>query len=159
MAIVRWDPGRDLDLLQSDVNRLFDAFFGARGTSRNGGPARWVPPMDLTEEENEYVLRADLPGLNEDDIEIEVKDDVLTISGERRYDHENRHEGFYRVERSFGSFSRTLDLPSGIGAEALRADFDRGVLEVHIPKPEQSTPTRVPIGAGAGSEVEAQEDS
>jgi HSP20 family protein len=159
MAIVRWDPGRDLDLLQSDVNRLFDAFFGARGTSRNGGPARWVPPMDLTEEENEYVLRADLPGLNEDDIEIEVKDDVLTISGERRYDHENRHEGFYRVERSFGSFSRTLDLPSGIGAEALRADFDRGVLEVHIPKPAQSTPTRVPIGAGAESEVEAQEDS
>jgi HSP20 family protein len=156
MAIVRWDPGRDLDLLQSDVNRLFDAFFGARGTNRgNGGAAqRWVPAMDLTEEENEYVLRADLPGLSEDDVEIEVKDDVLTISGERRYEHENRHEGFYRVERSFGRFSRSLDLPSGIDAEALSADFDRGVLEVHIPKPEQGTPTRVPIGAGSAAQAE-----
>lgn len=156
MAIVRWDPGRDLDLLQSDVNRLFDAFFGTRGTNRgNAGLAqRWVPPMDLTEEENEYVLRADLPGLSEDDIEIEVKDDVLTISGERRYEHENRHEGFYRVERSFGRFSRSLDLPSGINAEALSADFDRGVLEVHIPKPEQGTPTRVPIGAGSAAKAE-----
>jgi HSP20 family protein len=95
------DPGRDLDLLQSDVNRLFDAFFGARGTnSGNGGSAqRWVPAMDLTEEENQYVLRADLPGPSEDDVEIEVKDDVLTISGERRYEHEDRREGFYRVER------------------------------------------------------------
>jgi HSP20 family protein len=156
MAIVRWDPGRDLDLLQSDVNRLFDAFFGARGANRgNGGSAqRWVPPMDLTEEENEYVLRADLPGLSEDDIEIEVKDDVLTISGERRYEHENRHEGFYRVERSFGRFSRSLDLPSGIDAEALSAEFDRGVLEVHIPKPEQGTPRRVPIGNGSSANAE-----
>jgi len=156
MAIVRWDPGRDLDLLQSDVNRLFDAFFGTRGANRSSGGSaqRWVPPMDLTEEENEYVLRADLPGLSEDDIEIEVKDDVLTISGERRYEHENRHEGFYRVERSFGRFSRSLDLPSGIDAEALRADFDRGVLEVHIPKPEQGTPTRVPIGASSSADAE-----
>jgi HSP20 family protein len=156
MAIVRWDPGRDLDLLQSDVNRLFDAFFGARGTNRSnsGSAQRWIPAMDLTEEENEYVLRADLPGLSEDDVEIEVKDDVLTISGERRYEHENRREGFYRVERSFGHFSRSLDLPSGIDAEALSADFDRGVLEVHIPKPEQGTPTRVPIGAGSASKPE-----
>jgi HSP20 family protein len=155
MAIVRWDPGRDLDLLQSDVNRLFDAFFGARGNRGNGGSAqRWVPAMDLTEEENQYVLRADLPGLSEDDIEIEVKDDVLTISGERPYEHENRHEGFYRVERSFGRFSRSLDLPSGINAEALSADFDRGVLEVHIPKPEQGAPTRVPIGTGSSANAE-----
>jgi HSP20 family protein len=150
MAIVRWDPGRDLDLLQGDVNRLFDAFFGARGTSRNGSAGqRWVPPMDLTEEMDEYVLRADLPGLGEEDIEIEVKDDVLTISGQRRYEHENRHEGFYRVERSFGHFSRSLDLPSGVDPEALRADFDRGVLEIRIPKPEQGSATKVPIGAGA----------
>jgi HSP20 family protein len=154
MAIVRWDPGRDLDLLQSDVNRLFDAFFGGTNRSNGGAAQRWVPPMDLTEEENEYVLRADLPGLSEDDVEIEVKDDVLTISGERRYEHENRHEGFYRVERSFGRFSRSLDLPSGIDAEALRADFDRGVLEVHIPKPEQGSPTRVPIGTGSAAQAE-----
>ncbi len=155
MAIVRWDPGRDVDLLQSDVNRLFDSFFGTRGSVRNnGGGGRWVPPMDLTEEEDRYVLRADLPGLSEEDIEIEVKDDVLTISGERRYEHENRREGFYRVERSFGRFSRSLDLPAGIEAEALRAEFKRGVLEVQIPKPEQSTPTRVPIGTDGETEAE-----
>jgi HSP20 family protein len=157
MAIVRWDPGRDLDLLQSDVNRLFDAFFGGRGTNRGnaGSLQRWVPAMDLTEETDEYVLRADLPGLSEEDIEIEVKDDVLTISGERRYEHENRHEGFYRVERSFGRFSRSLDLPTGVDPEGVRADCDRGVLEIHIPKPEQGPPTRVPIGAGAAPSDDA----
>jgi HSP20 family protein len=129
------------------MNRLFDTFFQGRGLSRSGAAAqRWVPPMDLTETEGEFVLRADLPGLSEDDVEIEVKDDVLTVSGERKSEHEDRREGFYRVERSFGRFSRSLDLPSGIDASAVTAEFDRGVLEVHIPKPEEHQPTKIRIG-------------
>lgn len=152
MALVRWDPAREVDVLQSDMNRLFDAFFQGRGSNRTNGVARWVPPMDLTEGEGEYVLRADLPGLSKEDIDIQVKDDVLTISGERKSEHHENGEGFYRVERSFGRFSRSLDLPAGIEAGSVSADFANGVLEVRIPKPEEQQPTRVQIGNDNRSE-------
>jgi HSP20 family protein len=86
--------------------------------------------------------------MDEDDLEIEVKDGALTISGERKAEHEEKTEGFYRVERAFGSFSRSLSLPDGIDAEKVSANFDRGVLEVKIPKPERTKPHRVQIGSG-----------
>jgi HSP20 family protein len=148
MALVRWDPTRELDAFQSDMNRLFDGFFGRRDTASNGYGRRWIPAMDLVETNDEFVLRADLPGLDRDDIEIEVKDNVLIISGERKAEHEEKGEGFYRVERASGQFSRSLDLPRGIEASAVNAKFDRGVLEVRIPKPEERKPTRVEIGGG-----------
>ena len=155
MALVRWDPGRELDSLQSDMNRLFDGFFQGRGG--NGSSRRWIPAMDLAETEDELVLRADLPGLGEDDVAVEIKDNVLTVSGERKAEHEEKSEGYYRVERSFGSFSRSLTLPRGIDADAVSAGFERGVLEVRIPKPAERKPTRVQIGEsgpveGTGSE-------
>jgi HSP20 family protein len=157
MALVRWDPARELDTLQSDMNRLFDAFFQGRGASAGNGARRWIPAMDLVETDDQFVLRADLPGLGEDDVDIEVKDNVLTISGERRSEHEQRGEGYHRVERSFGRFSRSLDLPKGTDPAAVSAEFDRGVLEVRIPKPEERQPTRIEIGAkGNGKVIEAE---
>ena len=148
MALVRWDPARELDVLQGDMNRLFDTFFQGRGGAGNGNGSgrRWIPAMDLAETDGEFVLRVDLPGLDEKDLDIEVKDSVLRISGERQAEHEDRREGYHRIERSFGRFSRSLDLPDGIEPAALRAEFDRGVLEVRIPKPEERQPTKVPIG-------------
>ena len=147
MAIVRWDPVRELDSLQSDMNRLFDGFF--QGRAGNGGGRRWIPAMDLVETDEHLVLRGDLPGLSEEDVEIEIKDNVLTVSGERKAEHEERSEGFYRVERAFGSFSRSLTLPRGVESDKVSAKFDRGVLEVRIPKPEERKPTRVQIGTGS----------
>ena len=94
--------------------------------------------MDLVETDNEFVLRADLPGLSEDDVNIEVEDNVLTISGERKAEHEERKEGYYRIERSCGSFRRSLTLPEGVDPEAVKANFDHGVLEIHVPKPERA---------------------
>ena len=146
MAIVRWDPSREVDSLQSEMNRLFDTFFGGRPAT--GGMRRWVPPMDLVETDDHLVLKADLPGLDSDDVDIEVKDGVLTVSGERKTEHEERADGFYRVERSFGSFSRSMSLPQQVDAEQISASFDKGVLEVRIPKPEERKPHRVEIGAG-----------
>jgi HSP20 family protein len=141
------------------MNRLFDAFFQGRAEGRSGsGARRWVPAMDLTETDQHLILRADLPGLDKEDLNIEVRDGVLTISGERKAEHSEESEGFYRVERAFGRFSRSLDLPQGIDPDSVRADFDRGVLEVRIPKPEERQPTRIPIGAGAhnGSRASGQ---
>jgi HSP20 family protein len=159
MAIVRWDPAREVDSLQSEVNRVFDAFFG-NGGARTGA-RRWLPAMDLVESGDHLVLRADLPGLGKEDVEIEVKDGVLSVSGERKAEHEEKSEGSYRVERSFGTFSRSLTLPKGVDASKVEADFDKGVLEVRIPKPEEAKPHRVEIGTGAslnGSATETTEN-
>jgi HSP20 family protein len=149
MAIVRWDPGRDLDTLQGDVNRLFDSFFGRREGGQASAVRRWVPPMDLAETEDQLVLRADLPGLEQGDIEIEVKDNVLTISGERKAEHEKKGEGYHRIERSFGRFSRSLGLPRGIDPKSVTASFENGVLEVRMPKPEERKATRIEIATEA----------
>jgi HSP20 family protein len=147
MALVRWDPIRELDSLQGDMNRLFDRFF--EGGGNNGASRRWIPAMDLVETEDALVLRADLPGMSEDDVDIEIKDNVLTVSGERKADHEEKGEGFHRVERAFGSFSRSLTLPRGIDPDRVEANFEDGVLEVRVPKPADAQPTRVQIGKGA----------
>jgi HSP20 family protein len=155
-TLVRWDPAVELDSLQSEMNRLFDGFFG-HGRAANGGtPPRWIPAMDLAEEGDDLVLTADLPGLSEDDVSIEVKDGVLTVSGERRTDRDHEGRGYRRVERSFGRFSRSLSLPDGIEADEIAANFDRGVLEIRIPKPEQRQPQRIPIGTGSSRTIEAE---
>src|SRR5919205_1392429 len=133
-----------------EIDRVFDAFFGQTEQGR-----RWVPPVDLVEAEDHFVLKADLPGLSESDVNIEVQDGTLTLSGERKAEHEQRQKGWYRVERSFGRFSRSLTLPEGVHAEAISANFDKGVLEIRIPKPEQRKPRKIEIGTGnAGATLE-----
>jgi HSP20 family protein len=104
--------------------------------------------MDLVETDDHFVLKADLPGLKEEDVNIEVEENVLTVSGERKAEHEDKREGYVRVERSYGSFRRSLTLPEGVDAEAVTANFDNGVLEVRIPKPEERKPRRVAIQVG-----------
>jgi HSP20 family protein len=112
--------------------------------------------MDLAETDDQLVLRAYLPGMERDDIDIEVKDNVLTISGERKAEHEKKGEGFHRIERSFGRFSRPLGLPRGIDAKSMTASFENGVLEVRMPKPEERKATRIEIATEA-VEVESGE--
>ena len=104
--------------------------------------------MDLVETEDHFVLRADLPGMSEEDIRVEVESGTLTVAGERKAEHELSKEGYHRVERAFGAFSRSLTLPRDIDPEAVTAAFDRGVLEIRIPKPAERKPRRIAIGAG-----------
>jgi HSP20 family protein len=150
MALVRWEPAREISSLQSEMNRLFNTFFDAptTGGGNGGSVRRWVPSMDLVETDEHFVLRADLPGLSEQDVAIELEDNVLTVSGERKAEHEEKKEGFYRMERSFGQFRRSLTLPEGVDPEAIAATFDKGVLEVRIPKPEERKPRKVAIQVG-----------
>ena len=152
MALVRWDPVREIDSLQGEMNRLFSAFFDSptRSAGGNGSSAtrRWLPAMDLVETGEHFVLRADLPGITENDVNIEVENNVLTVSGERKAEHEDKQQGYYRLERSTGAFSRSLTLPEGIDPDAVTAAFDNGVLEVRIPKPAEAKPRRVQIGVG-----------
>src|SRR3954453_16940758 len=149
MALVRWEPVRELNTLQSEMNRLFNTFFESPTPSNGGGLRRWVPAMDLVETDEHFILKADLPGLDAGDVNIEVEDNVLTVSGERKVEHETSKEGFYRLERSSGEFRRSLTLPEGVNADAIAASFDKGVLEIRIPKPEQRKPRKVEIAVGA----------
>lgn len=152
MAIVRWEPARELSSLQSEVNRLFNGFFdGERDVQR-----RWTPAMDLMEAEDHLLLNADLPGVSEDDVQIEVRDHVLTVSGERKAEREEKGEGYYRVERAFGSFARSLTLPDGVNPDQIEASFDKGVLQVRIPKPEERKPRRISIGRGNHDAVDGK---
>ncbi len=134
------------DPFSTEVSRLFDTLMGGDAAA-NG--QTWKPAMDLVEAEDHFLLKADLPGLSEGDVEIEVRDNTLRISGERKTEHETHERGWYRMERSFGHFSRSLTLPEGVSADAIAATFDKGVLEVRIPKPEERQPRRIQIqGAG-----------
>ena len=153
MTIVRWEPLRELGTLQSEMNRLFNTVFD--GPAPSGATMRrWMPPMDLVESGEDFVLRADLPGMSEEDVKIELEDSTLTISGERKAEHEAQGEGFYRVERATGAFSRSLTLPKGVDPEAVSARFDRGVLEVRIPKPAERKPRRISIGGTEPAAIE-----
>jgi HSP20 family protein len=160
MAIVRWEPLREFSTLQNEMNRLFNTVFDTPAPAGNGGSLRrWMPPMDLVESGDHFVLKADLPGLSEEDVNIEVEDRVLTISGERKAEHEVNKDGYHRIERAFGSFSRSLTLPEGVDPEAVQATFDRGVLEVRIPKPEERKPRKISIAANSGGPKTLEADA
>jgi HSP20 family protein len=150
MALIRWEPARELGTIQNEMNRLFNTFFdtSTAGPGNGGLPRRWIPAMDLVETESEFVLKADLPGLSENDVKIELEDNVLSISGERKAEHQDRQDGYFRLERGYGSFRRSLALPEGIDAAAVQASFAHGVLEVRIPKPEARKPRKVAISVG-----------
>ncbi len=153
MALIRWEPVGELNTIQNEMNRLFNTFFDSPAQAPREGSAvrRWIPAMDLVETAESYVLRADLPGLSQADVNIELEDNVLTISGERKAEREDRNEGYYRIERASGAFSRSLTLPEGVDPNSVQAQFERGVLEVRIPKPEQRKPRKVAITVGGGA--------
>ncbi|HWD64557.1 MAG TPA: Hsp20/alpha crystallin family protein [Solirubrobacteraceae bacterium] len=152
MALIRWEPARELHSVQSEINRLFNTLLDApTQTMTPAGQRRWIPAMDLVETDGHFVLRADLPGLTEKDVKIELQDNVLTIAGERKFELDERKEGFFRLERTSGSFSRSLTLPEGIDPAGVAATFTSGVLEVQIPKPEVRKPQKIEISV-TGSE-------
>ena len=159
MALIRWEPVAELNTIQNEMNRLFNTFFEQPGQAgRGNGPMRrWLPPMDLDETADHYMLRADLPGLSDEDVHVQLQDSVLTISGERRAEHEAQQEGYHRLERAFGAFSRSLTLPDGVDPDSVQAHFDRGVLEIRIPKPEQRKPRNVQITLGADPDTQTIE--
>lgn len=148
MTIVRWEPARDFGSLQQEVNRVFSSFF--EPAAGGAAAAAWRPAVDLIEQEDAFVLVADLPGVAEDDVAIDVEGDVLTLSGNRTMHRSiTKEDGAIRAERGYGSFRRQLTLPEGVDPEQITAAFDRGVLEVRVPKPVRARPRRVSIQVGS----------
>jgi HSP20 family protein len=157
MALIRWEPVAELNTIQTEMNRLFNTFFDQPAPGSRGAGRRWIPAMDLIETTDRYVLRADLPGMSDEDVNVQLQDSVLTVSGERKAESEQQQEGYYRLERAFGAFSRSLTLPEGVNPDGVKAHFDRGVLEITIPKPEQKKPRQVRISVSGAEDAKTIE--
>jgi HSP20 family protein len=152
-TLVRWDPLRELAQWQNDVERLAGTFL--RGAGGNG-EQRWAPPLDVWETEDELVYAFDLPGIPEDKISIEFEDGAVTVSAERERTEEVSQDRFYRFERRYGSFSRSIGLPQGVSENDIRAEYKDGVLELHVTKPKAPEPRRIQIGKGAKGTIEGK---
>jgi HSP20 family protein len=139
MAITRFDPFRDLAVLQDRMNRMFNDSYGNRGQEDHMlNRGTWVPPVDIYELDGELVLKAELPDMQREDIDVTVENSTLTIRGERKLDHEIKQESFHRVERAYGSFVRTFSLPATVDAGRIGAEYKNGVLTVKLPFREEA---------------------
>ena len=153
-TLVRWEPFRELAALQNDMGRLMSTFLGQGQVNGENGERSWMPAVDVWETDNELVYAFDIPGISEDEISVEYDDGALTVSGQRERTEQREDDRFYRYERRFGSFSRTVGLPQGVEEDAIRADYRNGVLEIHVPKPEAPKPRRIQIGSGEQATIE-----
>ena len=145
MAIVRWEPFRDMMTTQREFDRLFkeafNPFFGEGELSTR----TWAPAVDIFENENDIVLKAELPGVDPNDVEIKVEDSTLYLKGERKFEKEVKEENYHRVERSYGSFARSFSLPNSIDAEKVKAEYKDGLLTLTLPKREEAKPKTIKI--------------
>jgi HSP20 family protein len=145
------EPFREFAALQNDMARLMGGLFdGGNGRTNQA----WMPAVDVWETEDELLYAFDLPGVPEDQISVELDDGALTVSAERERSEEVSDERFYRFERRFGTFSRTIGLPQGTSEDAINAEYKNGVLEVHVRKPEQPKPKRIQVGGGSQATIE-----
>ncbi len=145
MALIRWSPLRDVMTLRDEMDRLLDEFFGRVTPVSDTYEGDWCPAMDIAETENEIVTTVELPGMNKEDIKVSVKDDVLTISGEKKQEKRESGENYHRVERSYGAFKRMITLPSSVDPEKVKATYKDGVLKVTLPKLESAKPKEIPV--------------
>src|SRR5438874_3557147 len=149
-TLVRWEPFREIAALQNEMSRFMNGLLEGNGRTNQA----WVPALDVLETEDEIVYALDLPGIPEDKISVELDDGALTVSAERERTHEASDERFYRFERRFGAFQRTIAVPQGVTEQDVSADYRDGVLEVHVRKPEQPKPKRIQIGSDSKATIE-----
>jgi HSP20 family protein len=147
MAIVRWDPFRELDTLRSRMNQVFEDSIRRRelpgGDEEVGGS--WAPAVDIFETPEKIVVKAEVPGIPEDAIDIQVAEGTLTLKGERRFEKEEHKGSYHRLERAYGAFQRSFSLPSSIDPERISASYDSGVLSIEMPKREENKPRKVQV--------------
>jgi HSP20 family protein len=155
-TLVRWEPFREFAALQNEMSRLINSWAGESG---NGEARTWAPSVDVWESEHEVVYAFDLPGISEEKISVEVEDGAMTVTGERERAEKTEGDRFYRYERRFGSFARTIGLPQGVKEDEIKADYRDGVLEIRVPKPEQAKPRRISIGSGDHATIEGSTTS
>jgi HSP20 family protein len=146
MTLVKWDPFQDVEQLQNRINRMFDESFGrSRELDEEASLRGWRPPVDIYETANAIVVAVELPGVKKENVSVEVKDDVLTLKGERLPNPEINEDGYYRRERVFGPFKRAFTLHQNIQPERIKATFKDGILQIEIPRPAKEQPKQITV--------------
>ena len=153
--ITRWDPFREMSGLQERMNRLFNDQLGAI-THDEALTGNFVPPVDVFEDENSIQVRLEVPGIDEKDIDIRLENNVLTVRGERKFEKEEKEENFHRIERRYGSFTRSFTLPATVNSEDVQADYEKGVLKIRLPKRAEAKPKQIKVNVNAGKTLEAK---
>ncbi len=144
MNIMRWTPFWDL-VAREKMNCIFEEDFTSRGEEKDMAASTWTPSVDIHENESELVLSAEVPGIEDKDIEIEIENNTLSINGERKIEKETKEENYHRIERSYGSFSRSFTLPTNVNQDNIKAEYDNGVLRISLPKKPELKPKKVKV--------------
>jgi HSP20 family protein len=141
----KWEPVSDIVSLQDEMNRLFLDFFGRTPGRRLVGDSLWAPVMDIEETKDDIIIKAEIPGMTKEDVKIQVSGDIITISGERKREEENRDKTYHRIERSYGQFQRMITLPGEVQSAKAKASYENGVLTIKLPKSEEVKPKEISI--------------
>jgi HSP20 family protein len=145
MSIVRWDPFKNIATLQDRINRLFEDAFPSKSGGEDFSSGDWKPLADIYDKGDSIMICMEIPGVKKEDVSIEVRENILTLKGSRAPDTDIKEENYYRRERNFGSFQRAFTLPPLVDPDNIRAKFKDGILEVEIPKPEESKPKQITV--------------
>ena len=161
MTLTRWDPFRELTTLQDRMNRLFQDTWSGPGLMSPRGEesllgGSFIPPVDVYEDEHDVVLKMEVPGIEQKDIDIRLENNILSVRGERKFEKEEKEENFQRVERRYGSFARAFTLPSSVDTENVKADYENGILKISLAKRAEAKPKQIKVNIGAGQkEIES----
>ena len=150
MAIVRYDPFRDLRTLQEEVNRLFSTNLTRAFDDEGIGRGAWAPTVDIYENKDQIVLEAELPGMKQEDFDLSIENNIITLRGERKFEKTEETDNYHRVERSYGAFTRSFTLPQTVSAEGATAEYNNGVLRVTLPKREETKARRIEVTGTSG---------
>ena len=155
-VITRWEPFREFSTLQDRMNRLFRESYGPEGREETLNNTSFAPPVDVYEDEHSVNLKIEVPGVDEKDIDVRIENNVLTVHGERKFEKEEKQENFRRVERQYGSFTRSFTLPTTVDAEKVLANYDKGILKIALPKKAEAKPKQIKVSVGSEKTLEAK---
>jgi HSP20 family protein len=157
-VVTRFYPYRELNTLQDRVNRLFhESFTGGEGRDESLATSTFAPAVDVYEDEHNITLKIEVPGIDEKDIDVRIENKTLTVHGERKFEKEEKEENYRRVERQYGSFSRTFTLPNSVDTESVSADYEKGVLKIKFAKKAESKPKQIKVNVGSEKTLEGKQ--
>src|ERR1700685_4498670 len=154
--ITRWNPNREFSTIQDRMNKVFSDFYGTEGREETLSNTAFAPPVDVYEDEHNVTLKIEVPGIDEKDIDVRIENNTLTVHGERKFEKEEKEENFRRVERQYGSFTRSFTLPTTVDAEKVSANYDKGILKISLAKKAEAKPKQIKINVAGEKTLEAK---
>jgi HSP20 family protein len=155
-VLTRWEPFRELSTLQDRINRAFRESYAGRDRDDSLTTSSFAPAVDVYEDEHKVTLKIEVPGIDEKDIDVQVENNTLTVHGERKIEKEEKEENYRRVERQYGSFTRTFTLPTTVDTESVSATYDKGVLKIALPKKAEAKPKQIKVNVGSEKSIEGK---